>query len=406
MKKLRRSLYLDRIRPFIDTEIIKVLLGMRYSGKTTLLEFLREDLLKKGVSANCIRSFNFEEPQNFRLCSAAALNDEIKKFASLANGKVYLFFDEIDYVADWELSVSSMFSSLNCEIFIASSNANLLSGKLATHLAGRYVSFTVYPFSYAEFVEVNKALSPHESCEALFKRYLFWGGLPHILPLKGDCETTHQAIDGALDSLILRDFVARKSIRQVKALEEVIAYIASKVGTSISANSIQKALFSEGIALSTDTVLSFIAAAKEASLLNSIPTMDLKRKAIFKAKEKFYLTDMGFRKVLLGSTAGDIELILENIVYMELIRQGFKVYVGRNRAKEIDFVAEKANKRLYVQVAYLLASDETIDREFGAYAKIDDNYPKYVLSMDAIDFSRNGIIHRNICDALLDPVWG
>lgn len=406
MKKLRRSLYLDRIRPFIDTEIIKVLLGMRCSGKTSLLDFVREDLLKKGVPANCIRSFNFEEPCNFRLCSATALNEEIKRFASFANRKVYLFFDEIEHVADWELCVSSLFATLNCEIFIASSDASLLSGKLATHLAGRYVSFTVYPFSYAEFVEFNALFSPQLSRESLFNDYLRSGGLPDVSRRKGDPDATHQAIEGALDSLILKDIVARKNIRQVKALELVLTCLASKIGTFISATSIKKALGSKGLTLSTDTILSFIAAAKEASFLSSVPTMDLKTKAILKAKEKFYLADIGFREAFFKSGNRDIEPILENIVYMELIRRGFKVYVGRNRTKEIDFVAEKGSKRLYVQVAYLLASEETINREFGAYAKIDDNYPKYVLSMDEIDFSCNGIIHRNIRDFLLDLMWG
>ncbi len=406
MKKLRRSLYLDRIRPFIDTEIIKVLLGMRCSGKTTLLDFLREDLRKKGVPSNCILSLNFEEPYNFRLCSAAALNEEVKKFATSLNRKVYLFFDEIQNVTDWELCVNSLFATLNCEIFIASSDATLLSGKLATHLAGRYVSFTVYPFSYAEFVEINEALSPQLSRKSLFNKYLSRGGLPNVSWLKGDSEAIHQAVEGAFDSLILKDLVTRKNIRQVKALESVLFYLASKIGTFISATSIKKALCSKGLSLSTDTILSFIAAAKEASFLNCLPTIDLKTKALLKAKEKFYLTDHGFRQALFIRNECNTEPILENIVYMELIRRGFHVYVGRNRAKEIDFVAEKGNKRLYVQVAYLLASEETIEREFGAYAKIDDNYPKYVLSIDTIDFSRNGIIHCNIYDFLLNPVWG
>ena len=408
MTKIRRDSYLKRIAPFIDTDIVKVLTGLRRSGKSVLLEFIRDDLLARGIPKNNIFFYNFEHLDLSHLCSAKALHAEIKERASHCEGKVYLFFDEIQNVADWELCINSLRVTLNCDIFVTGSNSALLSRELSTQLSGRTVEFRVSPFSFSEFVELKRQLSDSEPIDKLFRQYLLWGGMPYLaqLPDDEDDEAKKHYLQEIFNSVLLKDILVRYGIREADLLEKILLFAISQIGGVLSASSIKKFIKNENRSVSTETILNYVKYAKNAALIHTAPQLELIGKELLKTNEKIYLTDHGFRQTLFSNNERNIELVLENIVYMELIRRGFKVYVGRNRAKEIDFVAEKGNKRLYVQVAYLLASDETIDREFGAYAKIDDNYPKYVLSMDAIDFSRNGIIHRNICDALLDPVWG
>lgn len=229
--------------------------------------------------------------------------------------------------------------------------------------------------------------------------------MPYLSQLT-DEEAKRHYLQDVFNSVLLKDIIVRQNIRNADLLEKLLFFTISQIGGAFSSSSIKKFLKNESRVASTDTILNYVKFAKDASLIHAAPELDIKGKELLKTNEKIYLTDHGFRQALFESNEHDIELVLENIVYMELIRRGFKVYVGRNNTKEIDFVAEKGNKRLYVQVTYLLASEETISREFGAYTKVGDNYPKYVLSMDAFDLSRNGIIHRNICDFLLDPLWG
>ena len=406
MTKIRRDFYLKQIAPFIDTDIVKVLTGLRRSGKSVLLEFIREDLRQRGVPETNIFFYNFEDLSLCPLCSAKSLHAEIKKRASLCEGKVYLFFDEIQNVTQWELCVNSLRVTLNCDIFVTGSNSALLSQELSTHLSGRTVEFEVRPFSFAEFVALKRKLSVSDSIETLFREYLLWGGMPYLAQLDGDEEAKKHYLQDVFNSVLLKDIIVRHSVRDADLLEKLLSFVISQVGGAFSATSIKKFLKNESRLASTETILNYLKFAKEASLIEKAPMLDVRGKEFLKTNEKIYLTDHGFRQALFGSNERDIERVLENIVYMELLHRGFKVYVGRNHAKEIDFVAEKGKNRLYIQVSYLLSGEETIKREFVAYSKIDDNYPKYVLSMDAFDLSRNGIIHRNICDFLLDSQWG
>ena len=396
---------MSQIRPFIGNELIKVLTGIRRSGKSVMLELVREELAVAGVrAAQCI-SFNFEEMSNARLTTAEALRGEILKRAKDIDGKAYLFFDEIQEVDGWERCVNSLRVELDCDIYITGSNARLLSGELATYLAGRYVEFVIYPFSFAEFSELYQDVNGQAAQSEVFSRYLTIGGMPYLSNLRYAEQPSRQYLQDLYNSVVLKDIVKRNNIREVDLLERIIAYITANVGTTFSATSIAKYFKSENRAVSPETILNYIKACEDAYLFYRVKRQDLQGKKILASNEKYYIADHGIREAVFGGNMRDINLILENIVYMELLRRGYDVTVGKAAAKEIDFVCEKQGKKLYVQAAYLLASEDTIEREFGAYAGIRDNFPKYVVSLDDFDMSRDGIKHMNIRAFLLTPDW-
>ena len=402
---IKRETYLSRIRPFIGGELIKVLTGIRRSGKSVMLKLIQDELLASGVLSRQIISLNFENMSNANLCSAAALHEHIMARAEQISGKVYLFFDEIQEVADWEKCVNSFRVELDCDIYITGSNAKLLSGELATYLAGRYVEFVVYPFSFREFTELYRTIEPGADTRACFSRYLLSGGMPYLSNLRYEENASRQYLRDLFNSVELKDVVKRNSIRDVDMLERIIAYITANIGTTFSSTAISKYLKSEGRSISAETVLNYIRACTEAFLFYQVKRQDLQGKKILTVNEKYYVADHGIREAVYGGNMRDVNLVLENIVYMELLRRGWTVTVGKAGDKEIDFVAEKQGEKMYVQVAYLLASPETVQREFGVLAEVRDNFPKYVISLDDFDMSRDGIKHRNIRDFLLEEEW-
>ena len=321
------------------------------------------------------------------------------------DGKVYLFFDEIQEVKDWEKCINSFRVSLDCDIYITGSNAKLLSGELATYLGGRYVEFVIYPFSFGEFMELYRSISPDASIQQCFQKYLLAGGMPYLANLRYADAPSKQYLHDLFNSVQLKDIVKRNKIRDVDLLERIIAYVIANVGTTFSATSLAKFLKNEQRTVAPETILNYIKYCCEAYLFYQVKREDLQGKQILASNEKYYIADHGIREAVFGGNMRDINLILENIVYLELLRRGYEVTVGRTGDKEIDFVCDKHGEKLYVQVAYLLASDETVQREFGAYDNIRDNYPKYVVSLDEFDMSRNGIKHRNIRDFLLAEEW-
>lgn len=333
---------MKRIRPFIGTDLVKVMTGIRRCGKSVMLDLIKEELKELGISAAQFITFNFEDLRNANFCTASSLHDEVIRRASEISGKVYLFFDEIQEVTDWEKCINSLRIEMDCDIYITGSNARLLSGELATVLGGRYVEFTIYPFSYAEFMDLYKDIFPDASDSAVFQKYLTLGGMPYLANLRYAEEPSKQYLTDVYNSIILNDVVKRQ---------------------------------------------------------------DIQGKQILSTNEKYYMADHGLREAVFGSNMRDINLVLENIVYMELLRRGYTITVGKSGAKEVDFICQKQDQKVYVQVTYLLASEETIQREFGIYDSIHDNFPKYVVSMDELDFSRNGIKHRNIKEFLLLKEW-
>jgi len=397
---ISRETYMSRIRPFIGNELIKVLTGIRRSGKSVMLELIQKELLAMGVSASQFISFNFEGMSNARLCTAEALHEEVKQLVSVISGKAYLFFDEIQEVSDWEKCVNSLRVEFDCDIYITGSNAKLLSGELATYLAGRYVEFVIYPFSFGEFMELYSAVSPGADKRGAFAKYLTLGGMPYLGNLRYEEEASQIYLQDLFNSVVLKNVVKRNNIRDVDLLERIIGYVFGGVGTTFSATSISKYFKSENRIVAPETVLNYISHCMDAYLFYQVRRQDLQGKKLLAVNEKYYVADHGIREAVYGGNMNDINLILENIVYMELLRRGYKITVGKSGAKEVDFVCEKRNEKIYVQVAYLLSSEETAEREFGAYASISDNFPKYVLSLDEFNMSRDGIKHENIRDFL------
>ena len=402
---IKREMYMSRIRPFIGTELIKVMTGIRRCGKSVMLELIKQELIDSGVNPAQFISINFEDMNYAHLQTAKALHDEITKSADDIDGRVYLFFDEIQEVKDWEKCINSFRISLNCDIYITGSNAKLLSGELATYLGGRYVEFVIYPFSFAEFIELYKTITPDESIQKCFQKYLLAGGMPYLANIRYADEPSRQYLHDLFNSVQLKDIVKRNKIRDVDLLERIIAYVMANVGNTFSASSLAKFLKSEQRTVAPETILNYIRYCCDAYLFYQVKREDLQGKQILASNEKYYIADHGIREAVFGGNMKEINLTLENIVYLELLRRGYEVTVGRYGDKEIDFVCHKRNEKLYVQVTYMLASDETVQREFGAYDNIRDNFPKYVVSLDEFDMSRNGIKHRNIRDFLLAEEW-
>lgn len=402
---IKRELYMHRIRPFINSELVKVMTGMRRSGKSVMLELIQEELLENGVKSEQFICINFEDMRFSHLLTAEALHDEITKRADNIVGKVYLFFDEIQEVKDWEKCVNSLRVALDCDIYITGSNAKLLSGELATYLGGRYVEFIIYPFSFAEFMELYHTVFPDTSTEQCFQKYLIYGGMPYLSNLRYEAEPSEQYLTDLFNSVQLKDIVKRNNVRDVDLLERIITYIMANVGTTFSANSLMKFFKNEQRAVAAETILNYIKYCTDAYLFYQVKRQDLRGKQILTTNEKYYISDHGIKEAVLGGNMRDINLILENIVYMELLRRGYSVTVGKSGDREIDFVCEKRDQKLYVQVAYLLATEETVQREFGSFDSIRDNFPKYVVSLDEFDMSRDGIKHRNIRNFLTAPEW-
>ena len=402
---IKRELYMKRIRPFIGLNLIKVITGIHRCGKSVMLELIKQELVESGVNPTQFISINFEDLSYSHLQTAQSLHDEITCRAKEIGGKVYLFFDEIQEVKDWEKCINSFRVSLDCDIYITGSNAKLLSGELATYLSGRYVEFVIYPFSFKEFMELYRPINTDNSIQQCFQKYLITGGMPYLANIRYADDPSKQYLHDLFNSVQLKDIVKRNKIRDVDLLERIIAYVIANVGSTFSARSLTKFLKSEQRTVAPETILNYIKYCCDAYLFYQVKRVDLQGKQILSTNEKYYIADHGIREAVFGGNMRDINLILENIVYLELLRRGYKVTVGKTGEKEIDFVCDKRGDKLYVQVTYLLASEDTIKREFGAYDHIRDNFPKYVVSLDEFDMSRNGIKHQNIRDFLLAKEW-
>lgn len=361
-----REDYLSKIRPFIGKDIIKVLTGIRRGGKSVLLEQIRDEI----NSPNTI-FLNFEDLSNQHLCEYNAFHDYVCEKIGDSKESFYLFFDEIQEVQGWEKAINSLRVKFHADIYITGSNSRLLSGELATYIAGRYVSFIVYPFSFTEFKMVN---SDHT-----FENYIKYGGMPFLSSVGFEPEVSKNYLQDIFNSVVLKDIVKRNNIRDVDLLERIIAYALANVGRSFSATSISKFFKAEKRTVAPETILNYLKACEEAYLLYRLKSQDINGKKMLKVNEKYYVVDHGLREAAVGENLQNVEIILENIVGLELLRKGYKVCVGRVGDKEIDFIGEKDGDKLYIQVCYLLNDESTIQREFGSLLEIKDNYPKFVL---------------------------
>lgn len=393
-----RERYLKLIRPFYDQDLIKVLIGIRRSGKSVILNQIMEELRQKGIGDNHIIYINFEDFDYEEYTNPKKLNDYVKN-KIIGEDKYYLFFDEIQNVESWERVVNSFRATKNTSIFITGSNSDLLSSDLATHISGRYVSFKITPFTFKEVCELLN-LDNRVDVENAFNDYLKWGGMPQRF-MQTDIISTKTYLNDVYDSIVIKDIVKRFSIKDIDLLNRIVTYILTTPSQTFSPERLKKYFESESRNVSLETLYNYLDYITRANLISKAHRYDIRGKRILTGKYKYYLTDLGFTNILSEGKKEQIGAYLENIVYNELISRGYNVNVGNTETGEIDFVATRFEKKIYIQVAYMLVDESVIRREFDAYKKIEDNYPKYVLSMDKIDLSINGIIHENIIDWLL-----
>ncbi len=395
-----REAYISQIVPLIDKNLIKVLTGVRRSGKTVLLSQIQDYLLKNGRSKSQIINISLESKKNKKFKDGDVLYEYLISACEKLNAKAYIFLDEIQVVSGWEEVVSSLLVDIDCDIYITGSNSKLLSGELATLIAGRYIQIHVYPFTLSEAKQMLEQNGKFKSDEVLFQDYLKYGGLPMRFSLE---EISLEAyLSDTYDAIVVKDIIQRNNIKDTNLLNMILAFLMDNIANPFSARSIVAALKQEGINTTVETVIAYIDYIKKAMVVYSAQRYDIKGKKLLTTNEKYYTVDLGLRNCVKASSEIDYNKLYENIVYLELLYRGYDVKVGKTDDYEIDFVAYKGSDTLYVQVCYLLASTETVEREFGNLERIKDNYPKYVISGDLPDFSRNGIKHYNIIKFLLN----
>lgn len=395
-----REAYISQIVPLIDKNLIKVLTGVRRSGKTVLLSQIQDYLLKNGRSKSQIINISLESKKNKKFKDGDVLYEYLISACEKLNAKAYIFLDEIQVVSGWEEVVSSLLVDIDCDIYITGSNSKLLSGELATLIAGRYIQIHVYPFMLSEAKQMLEQNGKFKSDEVLFQDYLKYGGLPMRFSLE---EISLEAyLSDTYDAIVVKDIIQRNNIKDTNLLNMILAFLMDNIANPFSARSIVAALKQEGINTTVETVIAYIDYIKKAMVVYSAQRYDIKGKKLLTTNEKYYTVDLGLRNCVKASGEIDYNKLYENIVYLELLYRGYDVKVGKTDDYEIDFVAYKGSDTLYVQVCYLLASAETVEREFGNLERIKDNYPKYVISGDLPDFSRNGIKHYNIIKFLLN----
>jgi predicted AAA+ superfamily ATPase len=392
MMLIKRDLYIEEIKKVIGKQVIKVLLGMRRVGKSTLLLQIQDELISQGVSRDQIISLNFEWLEFEPIKNYQALNNYID--SKKVNGKKnYVFLDEVQEVDGFEKVVNSLNSKGDTEVFITGSNSKLLSGELATYLTGRFYSIEILPLSFKEIY------NGFHSTEEQFIKYIQTGGMPGKFQFDDDLTGKNYIMD-MYQSILLRDIVKRYSIRDVDLFQRFMMYLINNISQVFSAGTITNYLKSEGRKLSKETIYNYIDAAKSTYLVYGVPRYNIKGKELMKTNEKYFINDLGIRDLFFDNEK-DIGQALENIVYLELRRRNYSIYTGKFDDKEVDFIAIKGDMKIYIQVTYLLAEASTIEREFSVLEAIDDNHPKMVISMDKVNRSRNGIIHKNIIEYLL-----
>ena len=394
-----RERYLKDIRPFYNQDLIKVLVGIRRSGKSVILTQIIDELKKSGVDDNHIIYMNFEDFDNDEYTDPKKLHNYIKEKIT-DEKKYYIFFDEIQSVNSWEKVVNSLKATKNTSIFVTGSNSDLLAGDLATHIAGRYVSFKITPFTFKEVCELLN-ITDKTDIENEFLDYIKWGGMPQRF-MQIDEQSKKIYLKDIYDSIVIKDIVKRFNIKDLDLLNRIVTYIITTPSQTFSPENLKKYFESISRSVSLETIYNYLDYIVRANLISKAERYDIRGKRILTGKYKYYLTDLGFTNILSEGKKEQIGAYLENIVYNELISRNYTVHVGNTENGEIDFVATRFQEKIYIQVAYMLQDQNIIDREFGAYKKVEDNYPKYVITMDKIDMSQNGIIHKNIIDWLLD----
>ena len=394
-----RKLYMEKILPFIDTPFVKILTGVRRCGKSTILNMLKEKLRENKIPEEQIISYNFDSLEYEDIDTASKLYREVK--SRLAKGKkTYIFLDEVQEIDNWEKAVNSFMVEFDADIYVTGSNSRMMSGEISTYLTGRYVSFRIYPLSFEEYLDFRKEYAQPAELYTEFKRYIRMGGFPALQQKEYTQEEAYTVVKDIYNSTIFTDIVKRNQIRKVDQLERVVKYTFDNVGQTFSALTLSKYLKSQNRQMDPETVYSYLNKLENAYILHRCSRYDIKGKEILKTQEKFYLADSALRFAVLGYHEDMVASSLENIVYMELLRRGYDVYVGRLDGAEIDFVAVQRDERIYVQVCRRLPEES--DREIANLLEIKDHYPKYVVTLDELAAGNvNGVKIVHLADFLL-----
>ena len=394
---IKRELYLSKIRGFYDSDLVKILVGIRRSGKSVILQQIIDELKEKKVENSHIIYINFEFIEYEELQDYKKLNLYIKD--KIKDKKLYyIFLDEVQNVSKFEKVVNSLRASLkNVSIFITGSNSKLLSDEISTVLSGRYVIFNINPLTYKEYIELT---NKNPKAEENFWDFVKWGGLPNRIQFQDD-KDIKEYLHSVFDSIILRDVVDRLGLKDTALFNSLLQYIIDTTGREFSANNIIKFLKSEGRDVSTVTLYNYLDALCKALIIKKVYRYDIHGKAILKTLNKYYMTDLGIAQIKNNNFEINKPFAIENVVYNELIAREYDEYIGKTKKGEVDFIANKDGDKKYIQVSYLLADDKVIQREFGELKIIEDNFPKYVITLDKTDFSQEGIIHKNIIDFLI-----
>lgn len=393
---IKRERILSKIRPFYDKDIIKVLIGIRRCGKSTVLTQIIKELK---VDENQLIYINFEDYEFSHINNADSLHNYIKERV-INDNKYYLFFDEIQNVENWEKVINSFKATMNTSIFITGSNSNLLSGELATHLSGRFVSFKVTPFTFQETLTY---FNDNVDINSRFSDYVIWGSMPQSLQFENSEEKSIYLCD-LFDSIILKDIVQRYNIKEIELFYRIVEYIVTTPSQRFSAKSLSKYLESVNRKVSNETIYNYLEYMSNSLIINKVQPYDIRGKKLLTRNDKYYLTDLGLGQIKNHNKRPQIGSYLENVVYNELIASGYDVTIGKINSKEVDFIATKNQNKIYIQVCYLLADDATIKRVFDVFNEINDNHEKYVIFMDQFDLSSDGIIHMNIIDFILNKL--
>ena len=400
---LIREDYLKLIRPYYDVDLIKVITGIRRSGKSVLMETIKDEIIANGVNGSHIISINLEDLDYSFITDIKDLHKEIESRIQ-DKEKYYIFLDEIQHIENFEKLLASLKAKFNCSIFVTGSDSTMLSGELATLLTGRTVEFEIFPFSFKESVDFMALNNIECVPDDFIKDYIKWGGFPLRFSFREET-SIKRFLDNLYSNIINRDIIKKSSKMDKNTFKDISLYIMSNAGKEFSAQNIANYYSTKcKKKVSTRTIYNYLEKLHKAYILHSCKKYNIVGKSALDSSDKFYATDTGLRTLNTNTINYEDTFFLENIIYNELLIQGFMVYAGKTFKGEIDFVAVKNNKKCFIQVAYLLSSEETIKREFGAYDKIKDASPKYVLSLDKIDLSHDGIEHLNIVDFLLHKV--
>ena len=400
MSLIQREQYLDFLRRHKDQDVIKVVSGVRRCGKSTLFELFKQELLASGVKPNQIISINFEDLEYEALQEYHALHEYIVE-RLIPDASVYVFLDEVQHVPQFEKVVGSLFIKPNVDIYITGSNAYFMSSDIATLLTGRYVQIEMLPLSFKEF---HSAYSQQNLSDMeIYNLYIEHSSFPRLVRVEDD-ESIDEYLESILNTVVLKDIVTRLKITDVPLLLDIIKYLLANIGSLINPTKIANTLTSYGRKTDNKTVEKYLQGLKDGLLIYEVDRFDVKGKALLQRNAKYYVVDSAFRKFLLSRTDSDRGHILENIVYLELVRRGYHVYVGQLQNGEIDFVAKKPHQLEYYQVSYTVMEDATLRRELSPLEQLDDNYPKYLLTMDVLHKTdnHNGIEQKNVLDWLLE----